>query len=204
MTQKKLVKLLILCAILLLLVIAIATLLESRHRDTNHTAELEQQNDSLVYDFKQAVDMNQSGVEQQGRGSIGTDVNYGVVSDYYSDADVHSEGLDLYLAVNGGYEIISMEWKEEGCAKYINEPDFGLLEKFKLSTNNDSIEARYREVTMQDVLSYIREVKLLGFNEVSADEKEGNDSYLFSARNTDKTVTLIYQEGTLFITVYYQ
>ena len=97
MTQKRLKKLLIFGAFLLLLLLILVASLQNGKEEIQDENELVQENTQDKYLFDQSIDVDAVDLVEKQRGSIGTDVNYGIISDYYGENEVYSEGLDLYV-----------------------------------------------------------------------------------------------------------
>lgn len=202
MNQKKL-RIIIIACILLLIILIISSVINnsSTNKESNNIVENSDDNKS-TYSFNQTIDLDSESTEKEFDSEIGTDyINYGTISDYYDNTDVHYEDDKLYIQTQNGNNIISSEWSNEGYGAYINEPQFGEIKKFVLTSPNISVS--YTNVKMKDVISYINELSGLGFNEVVKNEKNNSsDYYIYSAKKGDITVTLNYEKGELEISVF--
>lgn len=127
--------------------------------------------------------------------SNGTDfVGFGVTNDFYDGIDYEYDEDKIYIETYAGIETISLSWLDEGYAKYVTKPDFGIHKKCILKAN--SFVAAYIEVEMSDVKDYIKELEKLGFNNVIKDEKDKKIGYhSYEATNGSVTVHLEYQNN---------
>lgn len=205
MNPKKLRKIILLLASLLFIILVISTLTSNMNNKKNNDATFieNKSNEETVYNFNETVDLDKVEAKMDDDSEIGTDYPmFGTVGDYYDNADVHYDNDRLYIQSYNGHESISSTWLNEGYAVYINEPQFGEMEKFILSPES-SISATYSEVKMKDIISYINELSGLGFNQVILNKKNnGMDYYIYSAKKGDITVTLNYEKGKLVIMVF--
>lgn len=202
MNPTKLKKLFWLFLLLIIIIVSIYVLISNlEHKERDSSDEIEN-NNNYEYNFDETVDLDNISTGLDNNSNFGTDSpDYGVLDEFYDNTDYFFEDRDLYVQTYEGYEVISEEWKNEGFATLIKEPDFGVIRKFIKTPSQ--IEVRYNEVKMKNVVSYIKELKNLGFTDVIKDEKNnGGDYYIFSAKKEDRTVTLNYEEGSLLIIVF--
>ena len=202
MIPNNLKKMIILGAIALFILVVISTLMSNMNRNQKKNEINNEIEDSNVYDFNETIDLDTENVRKEYDPEIGTDYpNLGTISDYYDHTDVFYEEDKVYIQSHDGYQVVSSEWMNEGYANEINEPEFGELEKFILSS--PSITASFTGVKMRDTIDYINELSGLGFNEVVKNNRNnGADYYIYSAKNGDITVTLNYEKGKLVIMVF--
>lgn len=202
MNPKKL-RIIILACIVLLIILIISSVINNSSTSKESNNAIENSDDKKnVYSFNQTINLDDEDTEKRYDPEIGTDYpDYGVISDYYDNADISYGDNKLYVQTQNGYSIISDTWSNEGYGAYINEPQFGEIKKFILTSPN--INVSYINVKMKDVISYINELSGLGFNEVVKNEKNNSsDYYIYSAKKGDITVTLNYEEGKLEISVF--
>lgn len=154
--------------------------------------------DKYVYNFGETLDLeDENGLEEYL--VIGTDSpNFGIVDEkdiFFVDED------DIIMETMEGYITISHEWKEEGCAREVEQPGFGTLEKFIL--NGESISVRYTDVTIKEVSKYIKKLDSLGYTDVRLDNMNTKkDYYYFNAKKSDGvTVTITYDNGVMCMDV---
>ncbi|MBQ9313917.1 MAG: hypothetical protein IJ220_02785 [Clostridia bacterium] len=203
MNPKKLMKIILVCAILLFILIVISTIINSgNQKKSDENNQSETTHSENEYNYNTTIDLDKEDTQFEYDPGLGTDYpNFGTISDYYENADVYFDEDKLYIQTYDGHDVISSQWNNEGYAIYINEPQFGELEKFILSSN--SITASYADVKMRDTISYINELSGLGFNEVLKNDKNNSsDYYIYSAKKGDITVTLNYEKGKLIIMVF--
>lgn len=187
--------------IFILIVIIIITISFGNAKSGNSNSKENEVTNNNSYSFNETVDLDNFGTDD-GTSEFGTDSpDYGLLNEYYDNTDYFFEDRDLHVQSFDGHDIISEEWKNEGYGALINKPKFGIIEKFILSANQAS--ARYNDVKMNDVVSYIKELKEQGFNNVVKDLRNNKaDLYIFSAKKGDNTVTLDYEKGSLLIVIF--
>lgn len=199
MNPKKLRILFIFGIIFLIIVITIAVII-GNPKNNNEKNDIKDESKSYKYSFNETVDLDN--VDINDNSEFGTDApDYGTMNEFYENTDYYFDDRDLYVQTYDGYDVISEQWKYEGYGGLVDKPSFGTLEKFILSKHQAS--ARYNDVKMRDVVSYIKELKEEGFNEVVRDERNnGADYYIYSAKKGEDTVTLNYENGSLLIEIF--
>lgn len=205
MNPKKLKVLFLLGVGLLLLIVLISMLINPRrssNRDRNNNENDASKVDYSEADFGETLDIDSPTTETKRGDLFGTDYgDFGYLSSYYDNANIIEQDGKLYIESSEGYDILSPEWMDEGYASYIEEPEFGSLERFILKDN--SVEIRYGNVSMKDVNSYVKDLKEKGFKDIIKDKKSNKDDYyLYTAKSLEHTVSLTYEKGSLYITVY--
>lgn len=158
--------------------------------------------DRYTYNLGETLDLEEdSGVEE----IVEESTEYpslGIRNDYF-DTDIEMNYYEDKVTFQNyeGNITISSSWMDEGVAKKIKEPDFGNIEKFMLK--NSSISARFSDVNMKQVITYINELSGMGFNNIKLDNKnKKNDTYYYVATNSeDISVVLNYESGYFYIEV---
>ena len=200
MNPQKLRILFILGFFVLVIIIILSISFGSRQNNSgNHKNDNVTNNYS--YSFDETVDIDSIETDTE-TSSYGTDSpDYGVINEFYDNTDYFFDGRELHIQNIDGHDIVSEEWKEEGYGALIEKPEFGTLEKFILSPNQAS--ARYNDVKMKDVESYIKSLKEQGFTNVVKDLKNNRANiYIYSAKKGEKTVTLNYEDESLLIEIF--
>ena len=201
MNAKKMRILFLLIAILLFIIVWVSVMINNKNDNSNINDKLDDiDNDDYAFHFSETLDLEAENVSKEA--DMGTDyTSLGTISEFYDGTDIKYKEDKIYMDSFEGTIIISASWMDESFAKNIKEPEFGNLEKFVLKPN--SANARYSDVSMKNVTSYINELSGLGFSNVVKNEKDKKaDKYIYSAKKDDLTVTLNYEQGYLVIIVF--
>ena len=205
MNRKKMKIIVILCALLLLLSVSILTILDNflHNRKNNNVKDNEvYMGGDSSYSFNQTIDLDNEELDTIYEPELGTEnPEIGTISNYYDKSNIENHDGKLYLPSYDGEDIIATSWINEGFATYIEEPQFGDIEKFILS--DESISASFINVKMRDAISYINRNAGLGFTNVKLNDRNDKyDYYNYSATKDDVTFTLNYEKGRMLITSY--
>lgn len=204
MNPKKM-KLLFFMGVILLIIVCVVYLLSSNlgNKRISSSNSNDENIDEYSYNFSEDVDLDTTNATEYSTTQIRTDFpDLGIISDYYENTDIVYHDYSLEVPSYEGNQTIAAEWIDEGFAKYVKEPEFGYVKKFILAPSSMSVT--YTNVTMKDTVSYIKELKKLGFNNVIKDERDDKTEYYVYVSENDEgiTATLNYKEGTLLIMVY--
>lgn len=203
--KKKLVRIMMGILILIFLYIVISVLVSTLSGWKNKTTNTElNEKDRYSYNFSKTLDLEETVLMDEPESILYTDKPYfGVINDYYSDADIRYEGNTIVMETQLGYMTIALEWLNEGLATKVKEPDFGNVKKFFLNADG-SISATYENAKMSEVTDYIKELNDLGFDQVTKDNKnKKTDTYYYAAKNKDGlAVNLSYRKGIFVIGVF--
>lgn len=200
--KKKLILIMIGIMILLFTYIVISVLtsiLSDKENESTNSNSTD--SDKYTYDFSSTLDLEESLSMEEIESKLYTDrPDFGDLGEEYSDADIRYQGNTVVIETQTGNVTMGLEWMNTGLATKIKEPDFGNIENFYLNAD-DSIKVTYENVKMKDVIGYIKELKNLGFDQVTKDKK--NESiYYYAAKNEDGfSVSLNYRKGIFVIGV---
>lgn len=198
--KKKIIILAVLVVIIMIVSIFLNIKNKNRSEISNNGEKDFEDNEQLIYSFDDMLDLEENGVMDDRAVSDSGMPDFGILSDYYDGVDVEYYEDKMRIETNDGYMTISKSWMDEGYAKYIKEPEFGILDKFYLKAY--SITADYKDVKMKEVTKYIEQLSELGFNNVILNNKQ-EKLYCYSAENGEGiVVTLNYENESLILEVY--
>lgn len=197
--KKKTIILIFIAIVLLIFVFLFINLFSDEEVNESNNDNI---TDKYVYNFGQTLDLEEEkGLEEYI--DIGTDYpSLGVIDEYTSENTyIGQDGSEIIMETFDGHITIYPEWQEDGCAREVEEPEFGTLEKFILDGN--SISVRYNDVTIKDVSKYIKTLSDLGYTDVRLDNvNKKKDYYYFNAQKSNGvSVTITYDNGVMCMDV---
>ena len=170
--------------------------INNKDNNTNFTQK------DYEYEFGLPINLEKDGGREEFFSNSAEHSSFGVIDDFYDDADIQYYDDKMQMQTYNGNKIISLSWMNEGNALFVEEPQFGSLEKFIL-TNGKGVSAVYKDVKLKDYKNYIKSLKDAGFNETINDKvKKNTNSYYCTVKNSNNVrVVVNFIDGKVYMEI---